>query len=174
MSGIQMSDYLKSNGYETLPTNPTDIARGKIAAFMEGDGSEKHAVIRETLQENMTRHVGVFREKSGLLKMMEMVKELQQRFLKIKIEDQKNAFNLDLIETFEVGNLLSFSEVIVAGAQAREESRGAHYRTDFPKRDDNNWLVHTLGWRAGDGIRLDHTKKVNIDYDRYPPKERKY
>jgi len=81
---------------------------------------------------------------------------------------------MDLFEAFEVGNLLSFSEVLVEGAIARKESRGAHFRTDFPKRDDKAWMKHTLAWRTDSGIRLDHTKEVIIYMDRFPPIERKY
>ncbi|MGD2078339.1 MAG: succinate dehydrogenase/fumarate reductase flavoprotein subunit, partial [Chloroflexota bacterium] len=83
-------------------------------------------------------------------------------------------FNTDLLAALEADHLLTFSEVIVAGALARTESRGAHSRTDYPKRDDAEWLRHTLAHkRDGDDPALSY-KSVYIDWDRFPPQERKY
>jgi succinate dehydrogenase / fumarate reductase flavoprotein subunit len=118
--------------------------------------------------------VGVFRNEADMLKLKIIIKELKERFKEVTIDDKASVFNLDLIEAFELGNLLNFSEVIVEGAIARKESRGAHFRTDYPKRDDRNWLKHTLAWKTEDGIKLDHSKEVVIYMDRYPPQERKY
>jgi succinate dehydrogenase / fumarate reductase flavoprotein subunit len=174
VSGSHIARFVKENGYENLPANPMDVAQGKISALMDGKGKERYADVRAQLQENMTRCVGVFRKKEDMLKLKGVIKELQERFKQITVDDKSRAFNLDLIEAFELGNLLSFSEIIVEGALAREESRGAHYRTDFPKRDDKNWLRHTLAWRTGDGIKLDFSKEVVIFMDRFPPQERKY
>ena len=109
-----------------------------------------------------------------MLKLKKIIKELQEQFKNVIIDDKSQVFNLDLIEAFEVGNLLSFSEVIVEGAIARKESRGAHYRSDYPKRDDENWLKHTLAWQTDKGIKLEFSKEVVIYMDRFPPQERKY
>jgi succinate dehydrogenase / fumarate reductase flavoprotein subunit len=174
ISGIKMSEFLNQNGYENLPENPMESAQAKIAGFMEGKGKEKHALIREELQDNMTKYVGVFRSQENMDKLMKIIKDLQERFKNVSIDDKGQVYNQDLFEAFEIGNLLLFSEVMVAGALARKESRGAHYRTDFPKRDDEKWLKHTLAWKTEDGVKLDHTKKVVIYMDRYPPLERKY
>ncbi len=174
VSGIHMSEYMRQNGFENLPEKPLDVAQKKIDNYSAGDGSEKYALLRAELQDNMTRLAGVFREEKDMKKLLGVVKDLQERFKKINIDDKGNAFNLDLIEAFEVENLLSFSETIVEGAIARQESRGAHFRTDFPKRDDDKWLRHTLAWKTEKGVKLDHSKEVVIDMDRYPPLERKY
>lgn len=174
IAGITMSKFIAENGFENLPENPLDGAQQKISAFTENKGNERHAKIREELQESMTKLVGVFRTEEDMTKLKGIIKDLQERFKNVAIDDKGNAFNLDLIEAFEVGNLLSFSEVIVEGALARKESRGAHYRRDFPKRDDENWLKHTLAWKTADGIKLDHSKDVVVYMDRFPPLERKY
>lgn len=174
IAGISMSAFVKEYGYEKLPENPLDTAQGKISALTEGDGKERYSDIRDTLQDNMTNHCGVFRNEESMLKLKKVIKELQERFKKVTIDDKAQAFNLDLIEAFEVGNLLSFSEVMVEGAIARQESRGAHYRTDFTKRDDKKWLRHTLAWQTEKGVKLDHSKEVVIYMDRFPPQERKY
>lgn len=174
IAGINISQFIKENGYENLPANPLDVAQRKISLLTEGSGNERYADIREKLQENMTKYAGVFRNEADMLKLKRIIKELQEQFRNVIIDDKCQVFNLDLIEAFEVGNLLSFSEVIVEGAIARQESRGAHYRTDYPKRDDEKWLKHTLAWQTDKGIKLDFSKEVVIYMDRFPPQERKY
>jgi len=174
IAGKNISKFLVKNGYEALPSNPLDVAKAKISSLIDGIGGERHSKIREELQENMTKYVGVFRNEQDMLKLLKIIKQLQERYKNVTIDDKGSVYNLDLFEAYEVGNLLSFSEIIVEGAIARKESRGAHYRTGFPKRDDENWLKHTLAWKTEDGIKLDHSKKPIIFMDRFPPQERKY
>jgi succinate dehydrogenase / fumarate reductase, flavoprotein subunit len=174
ISGISMSQYIKENNYEKLPANPLDVAQKKISAFMEGPGKERYSVIRALLQDGMTKYTGVFRTEDEMLKLRTIVKECQERFKNVTIDDKGMSYNMDLIEAFEVQNLLSFSETIVEGAIARKESRGAHFRNDYPTRDDAKWLRHTLAWKTDKGITLDHSKEVVIFWDRYAPQERKY
>ncbi|MDQ1353385.1 MAG: succinate dehydrogenase / fumarate reductase, flavoprotein subunit [Acidobacteriota bacterium] len=174
IGGAYMSEFVKANGYENLPANPLDSAQAKISALMDGKGKERYSPIREELQASMSKYAGVFRCEEEMLKLKKIVKELQGRFKEVTIDDKGPAYNLDLQEAFELGNLLSFSETIVEGALARKESRGAHYRNDYPTRDDKNWLKHTLAWKTAEGVKLDHSKDVVIFMDRYPPQERKY
>lgn len=175
ISGQKMAQFLVDAVLPKRSEAAVALAAGKVERFMNGKGQERHAAIREELQKNMTQAAGVFRCEADMLKLRDKIRELQQRFSQVKVDDCGSAYNLDLIEAFEVGNLLAFSQVIVECAIARKESRGAHYRTDYPKRDDANWLAHTLAWRKEGGeIQLDFSRKVNIDMDRYPPQERKY
>ncbi len=174
IAGKNISKFLVENGYEALPSNPLDVAKAKISSLIDGNGGERHSKIREELQENMTKYVGVFRNEKDMLKLLKIIKQLQERYKNVTIDDKGYVYNLDLFEAYEVGNLLSFSEIIVEGAIVRKESRGAHYRTGFPKRDDKNWLKHTLAWKTEDGVKLDHSKKPIIFMDRFPPQERKY
>jgi succinate dehydrogenase / fumarate reductase flavoprotein subunit len=173
IAGIHMTEFCRENIHSDLPANPLDKAQGKIDHLWQNQGKEKHALIREELQVNMTKYMGVFRCESDMLKMKVIIKELQERYQQVTIDDHGAIFNLDLIEALELENLLSFSEVIVEGALARKESRGAHFRTDFPKRDDAQWLKHTLAWRREGKIVLDFSKGVVI-YPQYQPQERKY
>lgn len=173
IAGIHMSQFCRENAYSDLPVNPLDKAQAKIDRLWQKQGKEKHAPIREKLQVNMTKYLGVFRCESDILKMKVIIKELQERYQQVTVDDHGAVFNLDLIEALELENLLSFSEVIVEGALARKESRGAHFRTDFPKRDDVQWLKHTLAWRRDKKIVLDFSKEVVI-YPQYQPQERKY
>ena len=173
IAGIHITEFCRENGFTELPANPLAGARGKIDSLWGGSGKERHASIRETLQVNMTRYMGVFRNQDDMLKMLAIIKELQERYRHVVVYDRGDVFNLDLIEALELENLLSFSEVIVEGALARQESRGAHFRSDFPKRNDGEWLKHTLAWRRNGKIVLDHSKAVVI-YPQYQPQERKY
>ncbi|MFC2155451.1 succinate dehydrogenase flavoprotein subunit [Acidobacteriota bacterium] len=174
ISGMNIFEFIKTGNYAKMVANPLERAQRKIDSFMTNKGKEKHALIRDELQENMTKYVGVFRNEKDMLKLKKIIKDLQVRFKDVSIDDKGGAFNLDLLEAFEVGSLLDFSEVIVEGALNRQESRGAHYRTDFPKRDDKKWLKHTLAWKTDKGVKLDFSRKVTIYMDRYPPLERKY
>ncbi len=172
VAGIQMSRFAAEAPFAPLPEKPLDKAQAKIAALTEGNGGERHARIREELQEPMTRTMGVFRNQADMLKMKAIIKDLQRRYRQVRVDDHSQAYNLDLVEAVEVGNLLTFSEVIVEGAIARQESRGAHFRTDYPKRDDGRFLKHTLAWKTTEGVRLDFSKPVVITL--HQPQERKY
>ena len=173
IAGIHMTEFCRENGFAELPAKPLDAAQGEDRPPVERQGKERHAPIREKLQENMTKYMGVFRNEDDMLKMQAIIKELQERYQKVDVDDRGEPFNLDLIEALELENLLSFSEVIVEGALARTESRGAHFRTDFPRRNDGEWLKHTLAWRRDGKIVLDFSKAVVI-YPQYQPQERKY
>jgi succinate dehydrogenase / fumarate reductase flavoprotein subunit len=102
---------------------------------------------------------------------LENIAKLRERYRNLKIDDRGKRFNTDLISALELGHLLEFAEVIVTGALARQECRGSHYRVDYPKRDDENWLKHTLAYRTEDGPRLEY-KPVSIT--KFQPEERKY
>ncbi|MGE5344281.1 MAG: succinate dehydrogenase flavoprotein subunit [Candidatus Omnitrophota bacterium] len=174
IAGIHMAQYIKENPFENLPSNPLDSARKKINDLMYNTGRERYSILRNRLQDGMTKYAGVFRTESDMLKLREIIKDGQERFKAVCIDNKGMTYNLDLIEAFEVGNMLSFSETIVEGAIARKESRGAHYRNDYPKRDDDHWLRHTLAFKNENGVTLDHSKEVVIFWDRYAPQERKY
>ncbi len=172
VAGRNMARHVAESGHEALPSEPLAAARAKIDALTRGDGKERHAVLREELQENMTNYLGVFRAEADMMRVLGVIQGLQERYRNVRIDDTGAPYNLDLIEAVEVGNLLSFAEVVVASAILRKESRGAHYRTDFPQRDDANWLKHTLAWRRDGKIVFDF-KPVFL-YPQYQPQERKY
>jgi len=123
------------------------------------------------MQEVMMDHVSVFRTAEGISQALETVRELQERFRDAQIEDKGKRFNTDLLEAWELGNLLDLAEVVATCALNRTESRGAHAREDYPKRDDENWLKHTLAYKTEDGIEIKY-KPVVIT--RFEPKERVY
>ena len=119
----------------------------------------------------MDIHVGVFRTGPELSQGLEKIRLLRKRYANIRIEDKSLVYNTNLYHAFEIGNLLDLAEVMVMGALAREESRGAHARRDYPSRDDANWLKHTLAFYTEPGPKLEY-KSVHIDT--WHPVERKY
>ena len=119
----------------------------------------------------MDSQVGVFRTGLDLEAALNKIKELKQRLPDIRVKDRGRVYNTDLLSAFEVDNLLDLAEVIVAGALARTESRGAHFRRDFPKRDDANWLKHTLAYYTPTGLQLDY---IPVVITMWQPVERKY
>ncbi len=149
-----------------------EAARQEIRALYAGDGSEDLNAIREELKETMTYRVGVYRCAEDMQQAQAKIKRLRERFRKVQVKDRGENFNLNLLDALELSNMLEYSELIVDGGLAREESRGAHFRTDFPTRDDENWLVHTLAFRTDDGGHELRYKPVTIT--RFQPEERKY
>jgi succinate dehydrogenase / fumarate reductase flavoprotein subunit len=152
--------------------------RARINTLMDessvNGNRESPAAIAAELKTAMMRYAGVFRDAERLILACEKVQELTDRFENARIMDRSKRFNTDLLGAIETEHLLTFSKVIVTSGLARTESRGAHYRTDYPKRNDDGWLKHTLAHKDGDGEPVLSYKDVDIDWDRYPPQERKY
>ena len=142
-----------------------------LAALADGSPTEPFARIREELQESMQTNCGIFRSEGPLREQLGIIGRLKRRFTGVRLRDRGRRFNTELVEILELRSLLDFTEVIVAGALEREESRGAHYRTDHPERDDERWLKHTLATRGPGGPVFSY-RPVRIT--RYQPKERKY
>jgi succinate dehydrogenase / fumarate reductase flavoprotein subunit len=137
----------------------------------EKRGSENPYHLRYALRAIMDRHVGVHRSGAELAKALDRIREIKERFHRVAVADKSRVYNSNLVSVLELENLLDLAEVTAVSALAREETRGAHARTDFPKRDDAAWLKHTLAVRTDHGPRL-HYKPVTIT--RWPPAERKY
>lgn len=170
-AGRHMARFVQENDFHPLPKDPAYRARAEIEWIRENDGTERVAQIRAELQEAMMTDAGVFRTGDGLKRLQQKLGELRNRYTQIRIDDKSRTFNMELVEAMELGFLLDCAEAIAASALAREESRGAHYREDFPARDDANWLKHTLIARTSGGLQLFY-KPVVIT--RFEPKERVY
>ncbi len=174
-SGLAIAEFIKGGAaLAPLPGDPAEESGGRLGRLLDQEGERSIDGIAQELKVNMTDNCGIFRSEQSLEKALSKVHELQATFGQARIMDKGSRFNTDLLGAIETEHLLTFSEVIVAGALARTESRGAHSRTDFRQRDDENWLKHTMAHKQdGEGPRLSY-KSVNIDWDRYPPQERKY
>ncbi|HWP34609.1 MAG TPA: FAD-binding protein, partial [Thermodesulfobacteriota bacterium] len=139
--------------------------------FLRAEGRERIADIREAMQAAMERGVGIFRDRAGIEETCRTLRELRERFARIGLADRSSVFNTELIAALELDGMLDVAEAVAHSALRREESRGAHTRTDFPKRDDARFLAHSLAYRTPEGPRIEY-RPVTIT--RWPPEERKY
>jgi succinate dehydrogenase / fumarate reductase flavoprotein subunit len=170
-SGLKAAEYANSENYPTLPDDPTDFARAQLDSLLNSSGEERPEIIAGEMKQVMNDMVGVFRTEEGMASALETIQELQTRFKHVKVEDKGKVFNTDLLATWELGNLIDLAEVTTVTALARQESRGAHAREDYPKRDDENWMKHSLAWMQDGEIELRY-KPVTIT--KFEPKERVY
>jgi succinate dehydrogenase / fumarate reductase flavoprotein subunit len=170
-SGIRAAEFAQQSDFVSLPSDPQSFTKAQMEALWSGDGSERAADIRREMQEVMFDHVGVFRTEEGMQKAVEKIRELKERFRQVVVDDRGKVFNTDVLEAWEVGCLLDVAEVTAVSALARKESRGAHAREDYPDREDDSWMKHTLAYLEEDGVSLDY-KPVTMT--RFKPKKRVY
>ncbi|WP_327697267.1 succinate dehydrogenase flavoprotein subunit [Streptomyces sp. NBC_00459] len=175
-AGIAAAEYSQKADFVELPENPAELVVSQVERLRESTGTERVAALRLELQETMDANVMVFRTEQTIKTAVEKIAELRERYLNVSIQDKGKRFNTDLLEAIELGNLLDLAEVMAVSALARKESRGGHYREDYPNRDDVNFMRHTMAYReVGD----DGTESIRLDYKpvvqtRYQPMERKY
>lgn len=172
-AGLRAAEYACQSQFQTLPKDVADFALEQLDSLRrcKGEG-ERVSTIAEEMKEVMMEQVGVFRTAEGMQQALTRLRELKERYRNLKLDDCGKVFNTELLNAWEIGNLLDLALVTTASALARKESRGAHAREDFPKRDDKNWLKHTLAWLDEDGEVKLRYKPVVIT--KYPPKERTY
>ncbi|GAA0188762.1 succinate dehydrogenase flavoprotein subunit [Glutamicibacter creatinolyticus] len=177
-AGVAAAEYAKDADFVDLPEDSEQFVTSQIGALMDSNGTEKVAELRSILQETMDSNVQVFRDERSLKEARDVIEDLRMRYKNIGIQDKGKRFNLDLLEAIELGFLLDLAEVMTVAALHRKESRGGHYREDFPDRDDENFMKHSMSYRDADavtedikGIRME-TKPVV--FTRYQPMERKY
>jgi succinate dehydrogenase / fumarate reductase flavoprotein subunit len=170
-AAVAAIEFLKRAEFQPFPDEAKVEAEERVRHIREATGQESAPNLRHELQETMTQKCGVFRDQRKLEDCLSKVKELQNRFKEIGVGDRSMSFNTEVVEALETQNLLDFSEVIVYGAKEREECRGAHWRVDHPKRDDRNWLKHTLAFKTEKGIEL---RYKDVVITKFPPKERGY
>lgn len=170
-TGAAAAEYVKGKALPDFPKDAVKKDQEKIDAILRREKGEKASTIKAEMGKTMTENVGIFRTGERLSLALQKIRELKKRYENIVVDDKSTVYNTDLIAALELGYMLDVAEVIVAGAIARTESRGAHARLDYPKRDDQNWLRHTLAYYTPEGPMLDY-KPVVIT--KYQPVERKY
>jgi len=170
-SGFNAAEYAAGEPYTDLPAEPEAFAIKQLNDLRNTNGKENMVDIAAEMKSVMADHVGVFRVEEGMQEAVDKMAEIKGRFKDIKVDDKGLKYNMNLIEAWELSNLIDVAHVTAVSALAREESRGAHSRDDFPDRDDKKWLKHTLAWMENGGVRLAY-KPVTITH--YQPKVRSY
>jgi len=171
--GQAMVEYCQKADFVALPKDAAEETKAGLDKLRHSNGQTRVAELRSRMQKTMSDFVGVFREEKGMQQAVDTIRELKEHYQNdLMVEDQGHIFNSDLMEAWELGSLLDLAEVTAVSALARKESRGAHAREDYPKRDDTKWLKHTLIHRTAAGeLKLDYKPVVITNYQ---PKERVY
>ena len=172
LSGEDAVNYVSESSFVSFDEMAVKREEEKIRALFDADGKEKLSDLRNELSEVMTYGAGIFREEKKMKEALEKVREIRERAKHIKVHDREMTFNTNLQQTLEFLNLVEVAETIVLGALERKESRGAHFRIDYPERDDENFLKHSIIERTEDGELRISWKPVKIT--KFQPEERKY
>jgi len=162
-----------------LPANAGEDSIARLDKLRHADGSRSTAEIRDEMQRTMQNHAAVFRTGEVLGEGVDKVKKIAESFAEVRVADRSMVFNTDLVETLELDNLLGQALATIVSAENRKESRGAHAREDYPERDDEDWMKHTLAWReSATQMRIDyrpvHLETLTSEADPIPPKARTY
>jgi succinate dehydrogenase / fumarate reductase flavoprotein subunit len=177
-AGIYAAEYSKTAEWVPVPENADADTIRLVETVRDANGTERVAQLRKELQDTMDANVQVFRTEQSLTETLDVIASLRERYRNISIQDKGQRFNLDLLEAVELGFLLDMAQVMTVAALHRQESRGGHFREDFPDRDDANFMKHSMAYLDETaqtenvaGIRLE-TKPVV--FTRYEPMVRKY
>jgi succinate dehydrogenase / fumarate reductase flavoprotein subunit len=171
-TGIKAGQFVTENKLVPLNYELVKDEKNRIASIMERIGNQSTPDIRKKLQAVMSNHVGIYRDEDSLKQALSVIEELKVKIGDVVVKDKSQIFNTDLLGYLELEYLLELSEVITIGALQRKESRGSHFRNDYPHRDDDTWLKHTI-------VSLDKYGKLVMDYKpvsitNWQPAERKY
>ncbi len=170
-AGIAAAAYAEGAPTPVLRADDLDRETTAVRAMGDRTEGEEPQHLRIEMQRTMDTLVGIYRNAAELKQALAQIVALKVRYEKVRVVDRAKTYNINLTDALETGHMLALAEVIVAGAIARTESRGAHARTDFPKRDDANWMKHTLAAYSPQGPRLSYGP---VAYTRWEPKERVY
>ena len=170
-AGLSVADHVKERNFPDLPQQAEMIVEAKINSLLCSQSKERVTDLRCALQQLMTNNCNVFRNRQGLSEALMEIRQLQKRSLNIGVNNKSKVFNYELQDALELENMLKVSEVIVFSALNRKESRGAHFRSDFPERNDEEWLKHSLVSVTPEGLKADY-KPVSIT--RFTPEKRRY
>ncbi len=164
-----------SRGFDLNPSviaQKTDEHRRLEHDLLNKKGRERIADLREAMQKTVEESAGIYRSGASLKEGVQTLRRLQERYADISIEDRSRTFNTERLAALELAFMLDVAEAIVTAAFRREESRGAHQRTDFPNRDDGRFLAHSMSYRRADGSS--HVEYLPVTITRWPPAERVY
>jgi succinate dehydrogenase / fumarate reductase flavoprotein subunit len=171
VAGEEAAKHASSASLQEIPNEKLLAEEERVSELIKKEGDERVSVIRDEMRRVMNDKVWIYRKGDQLEAALEELRLLRKRFKNIRLEDKRQPFNTGLFNVLQLDFMLELAEVTVASAMPRLESRGAHSRIDFPKRDDQNWLKHTLAYYSEDGPRLEYTP---VTITKWPPVARTY
>lgn len=170
-AGRHIGEYVRQADAAKPLRGAEDPARARIGELTDGKAGPHGGEIAEEMQNAMMEKVGIYRNGNDMRAAIEEIRGLRERYRAVRVQDAGKSFNTDLLEILELENMLDLSLVTAVSALAREESRGAHSREDFPERNDDVWLKHTLAFLEYDTVRLEYKA---VDTSIWKPKPRTY
>jgi len=170
-AGRHIGEYVKEVEVPSVSEDVADTADRWIKQLTDGQSGPHGGHIMEEMQTAMMENVGIYRNEKDMQAAVDLIQSLLERYQQVRVQDSGRAFNTDLLEVIELRNLLDLSLLTAAAALDRQESRGAHSREDFPDRDDDNWLKHSLAYLNGDTVRIEYKM---VDTSVWEPKPRTY
>jgi len=175
-AGQDIARYVQGANLSPVGDDPTGPTRARIETLIDGtrgphDTAIRHAAIRGTMKDVMMAQVGIYRTGDEMRRATADLQALRQSFRAVCAQDRFRRYNTELLEILELGNLLDLALVTAVSAEHRQESRGAHAREDYPDRDDEHWLKHTLVWLEVDALRFGYRP---VDVSCWEPKPRAY
>jgi len=173
-AGIDVINRCKNNPLKKLPSNAGDITVKRLSLLEQGQNSEDPRAVGNEIRKVMQEHCGVFRFPELMEEGVKKIKDLRVRVDKLSISDTSKIFNTARIEALEVKNLIEVAEATIISARNRKESRGSHSRSDYPKRDDDGWLKHTVYNPLNKSITYRPVNLYPLTVDSFPLKERVY
>ncbi len=171
IAGNSAAQYAKNHDFAAFPGHALQEQEDRRSKLFASTGREKVAVLRDAMQAVMNEHFHIFRQQSTMEQGVKKIRELRARNANVAIGDHSMVFNTALTEAYELDAMLDLAEIIAVGALARTESRGAHARTDYPNRDDEQWLKHTVAMPSPDGPKLSYAP---VTLGKFQPMERVY
>jgi succinate dehydrogenase / fumarate reductase, flavoprotein subunit len=165
---------LKAQAHKPLPADAGELSRARLARLDSATGGESVPVVAEDIRKAMQAHCGVFRNQELLSAGVTRIMELEERVRRTSIGDKSRTFNTARVEALELDNLIETAKATVVSAEARKESRGAQARSDYPERDDANFLKHTLWYREGNRLAYKSVNMKPLLVEAFPPKARTY
>jgi succinate dehydrogenase / fumarate reductase flavoprotein subunit len=170
-AGQHIGDYVKQAQAPQLDASADEPAREWMSRLTQGHSEHHGGHIRDEMQTVMMEKVGIYRNEGDMRAAVAGMQQLRERYKEVRVQDTGRQFNTDLLELIELGNMLDLSLITAAAALNRTESRGAHSREDYPERDDENWLKHSLTYLEGNSVRIDYKP---VDISLWEPKPRTY